>query len=63
MIETIQLPQYVSSTEKVRRIFSSTSADYILLNIGGREVIFTDDALKRMLDAAQATYAGMVYSD
>ena len=63
MIETIQLPKYVSSTRTVRTIFSSTSAKYLLLDISGREVILTDDALKRMLEAAQATGAGMVYSD
>ena len=63
MIETIQLPKYVSSTRTVRTIFSSTSANYLLLDISGREVILTDDALKRMLEAAQATGAGMVYSD
>ncbi len=63
MIETIDLPKYVSSTAAVREILSSTSAEYLLLNISGREVSLTDEALARMLDAAKATGAGMVYSD
>ena len=63
MIETIDLPKYVSSTATVREILSSTSAGYLLFNISGREVSLTDEALARMLDAAKATGAGMVYSD
>jgi Glycosyltransferases involved in cell wall biogenesis len=63
MIETIDLPKYVSSTAAVREILSSTSAEYLLFNISGREVSLTDEALARMLDAANATGAGMVYSD
>jgi hypothetical protein len=63
MIETIDLPKYVSSTATVREILSSTSAEYLLFNISGREVSLTDEALARMLDAAKATGAGMVYSD
>ena len=63
MIETIDLPKYVSSTAAVREILSSTSAEYLLFNISGREVSLTDEALARMLDAAKATGAGMVYSD
>ena len=63
MTETIQLPQYVSSTREIRELFSSTSAQYLLLDISGREVIFTDDALSRMLETAKACGAGMVYSD
>ena len=63
MIETIDLPKYVSSTAAVREILSSTSAGYLLFNISGREVSLTDEALARMLDAAKATGAGMVYSD
>ena len=63
MIETIDLPKYVSSTATVREILSSTSADYLLFNISGREVNLTDESLARMLDAAEGTGAGMVYSD
>ena len=63
MIETIDLPKYVSSTATVREILSSTSAGYLLFNISGREVNLTDESLSRMLDAAKATGAGMVYSD
>jgi hypothetical protein len=63
MIETIDLPKYVSSTATVREILSSTSAGYLLFNISGREVNLTDESLARMLDAAKATGAGMVYSD
>ena len=62
MIETIDLPKYVSSTSLVRTVFSTTSDKYLLLNISGMEVILSDDALNRMLDAAQSTGAGMVYS-
>ena len=50
MIETIQLPKYVTSTQTVRSLFSSTASDYLLLNISDREVILSDDALNRMLD-------------
>ena len=63
MIETIDLPKYVSSTATVREILSSTSAEYLLFNISGREVNLTDESLARMLDAAKAAGAGMVYSD
>ena len=63
MIETTDLPKYVSSTATVREIFSSTSAEYLLFNISGREVNLTEEALARMLDTAKATGAGMVYSD
>ena len=63
MIETIQLPKYVSSTQTVRSLFSSTGSNFILLNISDREVILSDDALNRMLDYAENTGAGMVYSD
>ena len=63
MIETIDLPKYVSSTATVREILSSTSAGYLLFNNSGREVNLTDESLSRMLDAAKATGAGMVYSD
>ena len=63
MTETIQIPQYVSSTRDIRDLFSSTSAQYLLLDISGRDVTLTDDALARMLEAAKASGAGMVYSD
>ena len=63
MIETIDLPKYVSSTATVREILSSTSAEYLLFNISGRQVNLTDESLARMLDAAKAADAGMVYSD
>ena len=63
MTETIQLPKYVSSTLEVRELLSSTSAQYLLLNISEREVILSDDARDRMLQAAQSTGAGMVFSD
>ena len=63
MIETIDLPKYVSSTSTVKEILSSTSAEYLLFNISGREVSLTDESLTRMLDAAKTNGAGMVYSD
>lgn len=63
MIETIDLPKYVSSTAKVRDLLNSTSAQYLLLNISGREVLITDEAQARFADAAKASGAGMVYSD
>ena len=63
MTETIQFPQYGTSTATVRALFSSTASQYLLLDISGRDVTLTDDALSRMLDAAKATGAGMVYSD
>ena len=63
MIETIDLPKYVSSTAKVRDLLNSTSAQYLLLNISGREVLISDEAQARFADAAKASGAGMVYSD
>ena len=63
MIETIDLPKYVSSTSTVKEILSSTSAGYLLFNISGREVSLTNESLTRMLDAAKTNGAGMVYSD
>ena len=63
MIQTIDLPQYGSSTQLVRETLSACRNQYILLNISGREVAITDDAAQRMKDCAQSTGAGMVFSD
>ena len=63
MTETISLPLYGASTSEVKSILSATSAPYLLLNISGREVTITDDAVDRMLSLADSTHAGLVYSD
>lgn len=63
MTETISLPLYGASTSEVKSILSATSAPYLLLNISGREVTVTDDAVDRMRSLADATHAGLVYSD
>ena len=63
MIQTVDLPQYGSSTQYVRDTLDACRGQYILLNISGREVTITDDALMRMKEYADAANAGMVYSD
>ena len=63
MIQTIDLPQYGSSTQFVRETLSACRNQYILLNLSGREVTITDDAAERMKQFADSTGAGMVYSD
>ena len=63
MIQTIDLPQYGSSTQFVRETLSACRDQYILLNLSGREVTITDDAANRMKEHADSTEAGMVYSD
>lgn len=63
MIQTIDLPQYGSSTQFVRETLSACRDQYILLNLSGREVTITDDAANRMKEHADSTGAGLVYSD
>ena len=63
MIQTIDLPQYGSSTQFVRETLSACRDQYILLNLSGREVTITDDAVNRMKEHADSTGAGLVYSD
>ena len=63
MTETISLPLYGASTTEVRTILNATSAQYLLLNISGREVSITDDAVSRLISCADASHAGLVYSD
>ena len=63
MIQTIDLPQYGSSTEYVRETLKACRNQYILLNLSGREVTITDDAANRMKEHADFTGAGLVYSD
>ena len=63
MIQTIELPQYGSSTQYVKDTLSACRNQHILLNLSGREVTLTDEAANRMKQYADATNAGMVYSD
>ena len=63
MIQTVDLPQYGSSTQYVRETLSACRGQYILLNLSGREVTITDEAAERMKECAHAAGAGMVYSD
>jgi len=63
MIQTIDLPQYGSSTKYVRETLEACRGQYILLNLTGREVTITDDAVNRMKQFADSAGAGMVYSD
>ncbi len=63
MIQTIDLPQYGSSTQFVRETLSACRDQYILLNLSGREVTITDEAANRMKEQADSTGAGLVYSD
>jgi hypothetical protein len=63
MIQTIDLPQYGSSTQFVRETLSACRDQYILLNLSGREVTITDEAANRMKEHADSTGAGLVYSD
>ena len=63
MIQTIDLPQYGSSTEYVRETLKPCRNQYILLNLSGREVTITEDAANRMKEHADSTGAGLVYSD
>ena len=63
MIQTIDLPQYGSSTKYVRDTLKAYRNQYILLNLCGREVTITDEAAERMKQCADSTHAGIVYSD
>ena len=63
MIQTIDLPQYGSSTGYVREILEAYRNQYLLLNLSGREVTITDEAAERLLECARATGAGLVFSD
>ena len=63
MIQTIDLPQYGSSTQYVKDTLNACRNQHILLNISGREVTMTDEAAERMKQFADATGAGLVYSD
>ena len=63
MIQTIDLPQYGSSTAYVREILNACRGQYILLNISGREVTITPEAIDRMKECADSSGAGMVFSD
>lgn len=63
MIQTIELPQYGSSTQYVKDTLNACRNQHILLNISGREVTMTDEAAERMKQFADSNGAGMVYSD
>ena len=63
MIQTVDLPQYGSSTRYVRETLEACRNRYILLNLTGRDVTMTDDAAERMKQFADSAGAGMVYSD
>ena len=63
MIQTVDLPQYGSSTRHVKETLEACRNRYILLNLTGREVTMTDDAAERMKQFADSAGAGMVYSD
>ena len=63
MIQTIDLPQYGSSTQFVRETLSACRNQYILLNLSGREVTITNEAAERMKQFAYSAGAGLVYSD
>ena len=63
MIQTVDLPQYGSSTRYVRETLETCRNQYILLNLTGREVTITDDAAERMKQFADSAGAGIVYSD
>ena len=63
MIQTINLPQYGSSTQYVRDTLNACRNQHILLNLSGREVTITDESAERLIECARNTGAGMVYSD
>ena len=63
MIQTVDLPQYGSSSTYVKETLEACRNQYILLNLTGREVTITDDAAERMKQFAESSGAGMVYSD
>ena len=63
MIQTVDLPQYGSSTRYVKETLEACRNHYILLNLTGRKVTITDDAAERMKQFAESAGAGMVYSD
>ena len=63
MIQTVDLPQYGSSTRYVKETLEACRNRYILLNLTGREVTMTDDAAERMKQFADSAGAGLVYSD
>ena len=60
MIQTIDLPQYGSSSAYVRDILNACRGQYILLNISGRDVTITPEAADRMKECADSSGAGML---
>ncbi|MBO7114438.1 MAG: hypothetical protein J6V95_04630, partial [Bacteroidaceae bacterium] len=63
MIQTLDIPQYGSSTQFVRDTLTAFRNQYILLNISGREVTVTQESADRLVQCARQAGAGMVYSD
>ena len=63
MIQTVYLPQYGCASSDVRKILSSMRGQNILLNLSGREVSISPEAIERLQECARSTGAGMVYSD
>ena len=63
MIQTVDLPQYGSSTQYVKDTLGACRNQYILLNLTGREVTISNEAVDRMKQCADSIQAGMVYSD
>jgi hypothetical protein len=53
----------LTSHETVALILREVSTEYLLLLLSARHISIEPEALERMLEAAQSTNAGMVYSD
>jgi hypothetical protein len=63
MIQTFVFSQYGTSTLQIKQFIESCNDDYLMLNISGKNITFSEVNITKMITAAQAGHVGMVYSD
>ena len=63
MIQTISLPQYGSSTHRIRETLGAFRNQYVIVNLSGKGTEITSQAIERLKEYADKFHAGMAYSD
>lgn len=63
MIQTFVFSQYGTGTLQIKQFIENCTEDYIMLNISGKDITLRQEAITKMITAAQAGHVGMVYSD
>jgi hypothetical protein len=63
MIQTFVFSQYGTSTLQIKQFMENCTEDFIMLNISGKDITLSQEAVTKMITAAQAGHVGMVYSD